>query len=151
MGKIVLSKESLMHEIGNAAFVEADLREGIKGSHTLHSTYDICTDHNSDRIGRLLRYAYAEACLGLKGIGRDVSGMGRKGAFCFLTVAEGETAEMLHSGLREFLVASALWAWLRSTLPEAAGVWKERREEAAAVLMQCRGRMRICCRKTGPI
>ncbi len=136
---ICISKESLLREIGDAAFVEADLREGERDAHALHQTYDICNEENLPRVDNLLRYAYAEACRILRNVGRDASDCGSDGSFRFETTLIRPAATLLRSALREYLVASVVWGWLRSALPEAAGSWKQRREEAFAAMRGCGG------------
>lgn len=144
---ISISRNSLLQEIGDAAFVEADLREGERDAHSLHHTFDVCNEENRLRVGRMLCYSYSEACRILRRAGGDVSACGRGGSFRFRTTLRSPDSALLGAALREYLVASVMWGWLRHTLPEAAESWRQRREEAAGSLRDCARRSSVAYRR----
>ncbi|MBD5358114.1 MAG: hypothetical protein HDR88_14145 [Bacteroides sp.] len=130
--KTVLQREELLHDISNLAYVIADVSEGKESPHTLHQTFDICEEGNTERVERLLGLAAAE--IGSE-MGKGISIRHRRKNYVltFCGVTEKTVAKVTELA-REYMVASVLHGWLSVTLPAAATFWANRRDETLSSL-----------------
>lgn len=140
---MILTKESLLYDISNMAYLIADT--GEESRHTLHRLRDICEDGNIDRVSRLLGLAYTKVidilapliCHVRINPERDFSSSVKNYEIKFLAGSETPSRFTLEKQLeiketvREYMVTSVLAHWLEVTLPECAAVWKQRNLEAA--------------------
>ncbi|MDE6578422.1 MAG: hypothetical protein K2J82_07940 [Muribaculaceae bacterium] len=138
MTEITFSRDALLADIGNAAYVAADVEEGSTESHRLHQTFDICQEDNIERIDRLLSLAYSEARLRLlpviaKGSGHrrrlsdvEAEKRDRRLRLCLPENGKEIRAAGIRDAVHEFLIARVVGWWLSVTLPASAGAWKER-------------------------
>lgn len=133
--KITFSKESLLHDISNIAYVIADVN-GRADPHAVHQTFDIVERGNIDRVARMLCLAFAVA-------GEVLSPLLREKRPWKIT---DETAEprnlilhfspafrlkeillrLIETATREFLVCHVIADWLTITLPDLAPLWREK-------------------------
>lgn len=139
--KRLFDRKRVLYDVGNLAFVVADVREDKHSAHSLHQTFDILESGNIDRVNGILDLASAEVGVLLN---RHI----QSGATCKVNSPEDRLKrELVH----QFLVARVLADWLSITLPEAAGVWKEKAAEAFdALAASLRGRVTVT-RRVPPI
>lgn len=133
MSEISISRESLLYDISNMAYVVADTAEGTHTPHALHQTFDICSEGNVDRVDRVLALAFTECAAPLRRLCAMPPFTG-DGLFR-IPLKDGPAydglAQRARECVREYLTARVLHDWLTVTLPEAAGAW---RDKAAAAL-----------------
>ncbi len=135
MTELVFTRDSLLYDISNLAFVIGDVREGKTDCHKLHQTFDVCEKGNIDRVDHILRLAFAE----VRAMLRPVLARERKREpdDMRLPLKSGldmECVDVICESVRGYLVARVLADWLSITLPEAADVWREKASEAALAL-----------------
>ena len=117
----MICREEVLHDVASMAYVAADIREGKLTPHALHQTFDICEGGNLDRVTRVMDIAEAE----LRSVLRE---------FNITLPDSGEEKEgyavLLRMYAHEYVVARILADWLSVTLPESAGVWQEKADDA---------------------
>lgn len=137
-----ITKDSLIYDISNMAYAIADTGEDCR--HALHLVRDICEEGNIDLVSRVLGLAYSNLLTVLLpllsppriNVNKDRSDSTHDYEFSFRK--DGCFKHKLCDGIklkiketaREYMVCMVLADWLGVTLPEMAGVWKYRMEEA---------------------
>lgn len=148
MSTISFSRDELLYDISNMAYVVGDISAGSASPHSLHQTFDICEKGNIDRIDRLLGNAFAEAGTILRKVTvtppdeeREIGNSDPYPAVYRLTLLRGKVSEdwriRLKEAVHEYMVARALHGWLSVTLPEAADVWEAKAEDARSMISAC--------------
>lgn len=138
MAVLTFDRDSLYYDIGNLAYVVADIREGRHDPHTLHQTFDICASGNRDRVDHMLLLGFYEVRSYLRRLlVRGGVYNAREGFPLVLFLKDEITPDrvaLIEETVKEYLVARVLADWLAVTLPEAADVWKEKAAGAKASL-----------------
>lgn len=156
----------VLYDVGNLAYVTADVRADENGDHRLHSALDVCEVGNVDRVARSSLRAVLEGVRSLGGHGSvAMLEMPHESAY---TLGNGRIPESYKVELRcpphheawcaevgealhEFVVASILADWLSITLPEGEGVWREKAGAALGRLAGSRPGCRHRVRRVSPL
>lgn len=135
MAELVFTRDSLLYDISNLAFVVGDVREGAADSHKLHQIFDVCEKGNIDRVDHILRLSFAEVRAMLRGIlAREKEREPDEMRLPLKSGLDMECVEVIDESVRGYLVARVLADWLSITLPEAADVWRDKAAESALAI-----------------
>lgn len=137
---ILLSRDNLLYDIKNCAYVEGDTMSA-EDDHARHQVFDIGEDGNVDRVTRTMDIAYAEcvefmypyakkACKDSQVINNDL--VEQSQYEINLTVGDNfsqSTVELLAKLVHEYIVCRVLGDWLRITDPNNRSDWDAKAEE----------------------
>ncbi len=131
---LLFSREALLYDISNIAYVEADVMEA-ENPHQSHQVFDITEDGNIDRITRILDLVHTSCVEGLYPFTKDSceDGMELNDNFSetdtyviTLKVPQdfsSTTAKYFEQLIHEYMVDMALAEWLMITKPTSAQNW----------------------------
>lgn len=139
---LLISREAVLYDIGNYAYVEGDIMES-GDDHTRHQVFDITQDGNIDRVNRILDLAYSE-CVEIMypftkvpicgHISTDDELESEADFIYTLNVPidfSKTTAQYLTKLLHEFMVCRVLSDWLSITKPESRENWERKMKDIA--------------------
>lgn len=143
--KLTITKESILYDIENLAYVISD--NGVTG-HLPHRVADICQPGNIDRVARIAGLAFARCCDILSPVlvmhrhrrDRDYTVIPRN-YILYIKEKMLNPAEIfrLKETVREFIVCMVLADWLGITLPPEAEIWRKRADSCAEALAELAG------------
>ena len=159
--QLTFLKKSLLYDIGNVAYVEADVM-GDDAEHARHVTADVCEAGNVERVTRVIdvgvnvvrellypmtkreavstliddRHADVEEWVIELNVPKDMS---------------GTTIDLLSRLIHEYLVCRALGDWLGVTSPQASAKWMEKAAMLEDEIRRVRNyRRKVLTRRTWP-
>ena len=131
---IKISKEALLHDISNLAYVIADVHCEAN-PHARHQLTDICQEGNIDRVARILGLACSVVRMVLHPVLKKSCSQRLLSDFYYrprdyvFEIDSGkfrrhplELATLIH----EYLVWRVIAEWLAVTMPEVSLLWKEK-------------------------
>lgn len=145
--RIKITKESLIYDISNYAYIVASMYEDMAKPCPYVRITDICEAGNRDRVARVLGLAYARIMDILSPV-TDIPAPRMEHdfskeihdyifSFCSKMTVNSLTPQRklkIKETVREFMVCMVIADWLGTILPEAADIWKERMEECESAL-----------------
>ena len=140
--KLIFSREELLLDIGNYAFVTADIMPA-EDEHLKHQVFDVAQDGNEELVTRVLNLAHAECVESLYPYAKTACTKDEELNDTLVKpeqyVIELELPEqfsrttvlLLKELIHDYFVCRVLTEWLGITCPTAQPYWKARLEEIA--------------------
>ncbi len=146
---LLFSREALLYDISNIAYVEADVMKE-DAPHERHQVFDITQDGNVDRVTRILDLVHSQCVEALYPYTKDECEDGTELNNNFdetdtyqivMSVPQqfsATTARYFEQLIHEYMVDMVLAEWLMITKPESAANWASK---ATAILEEIKSKL----------
>lgn len=152
--ELMIESGEVIDDLRSAGWLESELHPELN-RHRRHQMADICERGNIECVWRTAGVAIAQVRQTLAKILKDEDGgpyvneINRVDAwhFQFRQPMTAATMEYMKEKIHEYVVAMVMGERVEIIIPESAGIWRQRAEEALAMLRNVANMCHLPCRR----